>query len=271
MKPSKNQIIIIIVLVWGIFYTTPSQLFAQKADSVTIEYIAHSSFLLHAGDKSILVDPFADQVWIGYDFPENIEADAAVISHPHFDHDGGLFMGRKPYWFFKMPVVQNPSYYTLDPFILDGVIGKHAKYYGEEFRQMNTIWIFKVAGLTIVHLGDNQRPTEKTMNILGKVDILLAPMDEEEHILTFKEVDEIVEKLKPSITIPMHYRIDQLEPDPDRFKNFGTIDSFVKKRKNTKRLKTNKLTLTVDDLPEKHMFYVLDHSPKVQNPLEANK
>ena len=63
-------------------------------DSIEIEYIAHASFLLHYEGKTLLLDPFADTTWISYSFPPNITADAIFSTHPHYDHDGGIFRGR---------------------------------------------------------------------------------------------------------------------------------------------------------------------------------
>ena len=46
----------------------------DPSGSVTIEYIAHASFrIVSPAGQSVLIDPFASQVWLGYDFPPGIE------------------------------------------------------------------------------------------------------------------------------------------------------------------------------------------------------
>src|SRR5947209_8542304 len=68
-------------------------------DQVAIEYIAHACFRIHSpGGARLLIDPFASRVWIGYDFPPRLSADAVLITHPHYDHDAGVFIGRKAPW-----------------------------------------------------------------------------------------------------------------------------------------------------------------------------
>ena len=59
-----------------------SQPLAAEAD-VEVEYIAHASFLLRAPDGTeLLLDPYASRVWLGYDWPDGIEPDAILITHP---------------------------------------------------------------------------------------------------------------------------------------------------------------------------------------------
>src|SRR5881397_2510836 len=71
----------------------------QKDGAVTIEYIAHACFRVTSpSGKQILLDPYASRVWLGYDFPPNLHADAILISHPHYDHDGGEAMRRSVPW-----------------------------------------------------------------------------------------------------------------------------------------------------------------------------
>ena len=60
---------ILIAAISCIFAVHPSV--AEELPSVTIEYLAHASFVILAPDgKRLLIDPYADRVWIGYDFPK---------------------------------------------------------------------------------------------------------------------------------------------------------------------------------------------------------
>ena len=258
------------VLIYFTFFLSVNSSYSQTPTEVTIEYIAHSSFIIHAGDKSILLDPYADRVWIGYDFPKKIKTDLVLISHPHYDHDGGLFTGKKPYWFFNTTVIQNPDRYTLGPFNIRAVVGKHAKHYGAEFRQLNTIWILEVDGLTIAHLGDNQLLTDDNMKIVGEVDILLVPLDDKEHILTFSEFKKIRKALNPSLIIPMHYRIEELEPNPNTLATLGSVEELIKREKRVIEHDGHKYTVNKSSLPGKQSFLILQHSPEVPLPENSN-
>src|SRR4051794_18814942 len=77
---------------------------------VAIEYIAHACFRIHsAGGARLLIDPYASRVWLGYDFPPRLAADAVLITHPHYDHDAGVFIGRKPSWTPEVRVLRQPG------------------------------------------------------------------------------------------------------------------------------------------------------------------
>src|SRR5947208_3143846 len=141
---------------------------------VAIEYIAHACFRIHsAGGARLLIDPYASRVWLGYDFPPRLAADAVLITHPHYDHDAGVFIGRKPPWTPEVRVLRQPGAYQVADVRITGIRGKHAEPYGREFGQTNTLWLLEVAGLRIAHLGDNGPMTEANIHQLGRVDILM--------------------------------------------------------------------------------------------------
>src|SRR5438309_12076693 len=78
--------------------------------AVTLEYIAHACFRVTSpSGKQALIDPYASRVWLGYDFPPNLRADAVLISHPHYDHDGGEAMHRPVPWPPKALVLRQPG------------------------------------------------------------------------------------------------------------------------------------------------------------------
>jgi len=172
---------------------------------VAIESIAHSCFRIHAAAGSrILIDPYASRVWLGYDFPDELATDAILITHPHFDHDGGEFIGRTVPWTPAVPVLRDPGRYTVGDFVISGIRGKHADPWGAEFGQKNTMWLLEIAGLRIAHLGDNGPLTDQSLHELSPVDILLIPIDAQQHILKDHEIQAIRRALRPRVLIPMH-------------------------------------------------------------------
>ena len=129
---------------------------AKDNRAVTIEYIAHACFRVTSpSGKQVLIDPYASRVWLGYDFPESVRADAVLVSHPHYDHDGGEAMGRPVPWAANTPVLRQPGTNQIGDIAVVGYAGKHADPWGKEFGESNTIWLIKIAGLRMVHLGDN--------------------------------------------------------------------------------------------------------------------
>src|SRR5437773_12374026 len=83
---------------------------ARENRAATIEYIAHACFRITSpAGKQVLIDPYASRVWLGYDFPPNVQADAVLISHPHYDHDGGEAMKLPVPWLPKTLVLRQPG------------------------------------------------------------------------------------------------------------------------------------------------------------------
>ncbi len=237
-----------------------------KEDELQIEYIAHASFRLHHGGNTLLLDPFADSVWIAYDFPEGITADAIFSTHPHYDHDGGLFRNLHPYWEGKIPFYQDPGQHSIGHFKMEGIKGRHCDPYGKEFGQKNTIWIFEVAGLRIAHWGDNAPMNDTIANALSDIDILMVPIDDVFHILKEEDLKEVLSTIKPRIIIPMHYKIAALEKRPGLPKNLGTIENYIKDRNNVINLKGNKYVISKNSLPETPQYLVFQHSPEIKEP-----
>ena len=233
-----------------------------KLGEVAIESIAHACFRIHSAEGSrILIDPYASRVWLGYDFPQELGTDAILITHPHFDHDGGEFIGRTVPWTPETRVLRDPGTYTVADFHITGIRGKHADPWGQEFGQKNTMWRVEVGGLRIAHLGDNGPLTENNVRELGRVDILMMPIDAREHILKDAEVEAIRHSTRPLVLIPMHYRHPDLESSEDSPRGLGPIEPWLTGQTRVTRLKNNYAVFTTGS-PER--IVVFHHSPKVR-------
>ncbi|MEA2166487.1 MAG: hypothetical protein QOK37_4614 [Thermoanaerobaculia bacterium] len=236
-----------------------------RPDQVAIEYLAHSCFRIHAaGGTRLLIDPFASRMWLGYDFPPTIAADAVLITHPHYDHDADASSGMRPVpWAQDVRVLRDPDSYKLGEITITGVRGKHADPWGKEFGQTNTIWLIEVAGLRIVHLGDNGPLSEANAQALGRVDILMVPIDAKHHILKDPEIDAIRRALRPRIVIPMHYRLPDLESSAGKPEGLGEIGSWLAAQQNVVQLGNSIATFTAGSLLPAEVIVVFPHSPKV--------
>jgi L-ascorbate metabolism protein UlaG (beta-lactamase superfamily) len=236
-----------------------------RAGEVAIEFIAHSCFRIHtAKGTRILIDPFASRVWLGYDFPRKLAADAVLITHPHYDHDADVLIGQQPPpWASDVRVMREPGAYKVADATIAGIRGKHADPWGKEFGQTNTIWLLELDGLRIAHLGDNGPLTEANLHELGRVDILMMPIDAQNHILKEAEIEAIRKALHPRIVIPMHYRIPDLEPSADTLQDLGEIKPWLAGQMNVVQLASNLATFTVDSLLPSQVVVVFPPSPKV--------
>jgi len=236
-----------------------------KRAEVAIEYIAHSCFRIHSPKGTrILIDPYASRVWLGYDFPSSLAADAILITHPHYDHDADTLVGHQPPpWASDVRVLRDPGSYKLGDVTVTGIRGKHADPWGKEFGQTNTIWLLDVAGLRIAHLGDNGPLTEANLQALGRVDILMMPVDAKFHILKQPEIDAIRKALHPNVVVPMHYRIPDLESSPQSPEGLGEIGPWLAEHSNVVQLDSNIAKFSAASLPVAQTIMVFSHSPKV--------
>ncbi len=234
---------------------------------VAIEYIAHAAFRIHsAGGSKILIDPFASRVWLGYDFPDSVATDAVLITHPHYDHDAGDFRGLPFPWDSTVPVLRDPGTYSVGEFTIRGVRGKHADPYGMEFGQINTIWLIELAGLRIAHLGDNGPITDAIVREMGRVDVLMIPIDADYHIINEAAIQLARSALKPRVLIPMHYRIPDLEASEDSPSDLGEIEPWLEGKGNVTRVGGHLEIFRRETLPDAEQIVVFNHSPKVLRP-----
>ncbi|MDH3733368.1 MAG: MBL fold metallo-hydrolase [Gemmatimonadota bacterium] len=239
-----------------------------ESDGVTIQYVAHACFVITSPEGvSLLVDPYESRWWLGYDFPTTLGGpDAALLSHPHPDHDAGYEAGRDVPWGEETAVLTSPGQYVLDDITVFGIRGKHADPYGEEFGQRNTIWLIETDGLRIAHIGDNGPVTDEIVEDLGRVDILMLPVDDIEHILSHEAVVEWRTRLSPRVLVPMHYRHDDLEVDPESPSDLASIDEWLTRQRGVETQPTNMVRVRYDVLPELPQVWVFPHYPTLTPP-----
>ncbi len=97
-----------------------------------------------------------------------------------------------------------------------------------------------------------------TLSALGRVDVLMLPVDGDDHILKSAEIDAIRDALRPRITVPMHYRLEPLTELP---RSLGPIEPWLEGRSGVERLETNRVRIEAgtDDA-----IFIFPHSPSVQ-------
>ncbi len=171
-----------------------------------IEWFAHSCFrvTLENGTK-IVLDPFDNTV--GYEQPR-IEADIVLESHQHFDHNCTETLRG------NFQILKESGEYGFDGFAVSGYETYHDKEEGAA-RGKNIIFVIRAEGMTICHMGDlGLIPSEELYNKIGHADILMIPVGGK-FTIDAQEAFEIVDKMQPNITIPMHYRTMHLNWDID--------------------------------------------------------
>ncbi len=110
------------------------------------------------------------------------------------------------------------------------------------------------------------RTAAQTVRELGRVDVLMMPIDADYHILSELEISDILHSLTPRVLIPMHYRLPDLENAPDEPDDLGPIDPWLEGRANVIRLDTNRTEFRAEEFSGESRIVVFQHSPAVTRP-----
>jgi len=196
------------------------------------------------GRKSVIFDPFK-----GTGLPEpRAKADIVLCSHSHSDHnnagavvhDGSVvlegFTGTK----------------QIDSVSIRGVATFHDDAQGGK-RGRNSVYIVGLDDITFCHLGDlGQALSPSQIGEIGAVDILFVPVGGF-YTIGPEEARKVMGSLKPRMTVPMHYRMHGMSATFDKL---STVEDFVRKGDNAKRLDGPSFTVTKADLAEKAQIVI---------------
>jgi len=199
---------------------------------MTIKWFGHSCFLItDSKETKLLTDPFNDS--IGYP-PLNESPDIVTISHHHFDHDFIKNINCP-----KENMLDTCGQFNISGISIKGIPSFHDDVHGSK-RGKNIIFIFKMDGLTLCHLGDlGYVLSKEDVQTLGNIDVLFIPIGGN-YTLNSKNALTLIKLIKPHVTIPMHYKTPALKFPLDG------VDSFLKYVNNVDKIYSNKLTLNTD-------------------------
>ena len=187
-----------------------------------ITWNGHSCFTVKTQEGSVVLDPYEDGKVPGLG-PLRLKADAVLCSHEHGDHNfrAGVSLTGRP---FSARVDAIPSWH-------DEVCGRK--------RGSNTIHVLYAEGMKLVHLGDlGTELNREQIETLAEPDVLLIPIGGY-YTINAAQALEIVEQLRPRVTVPMHFRRGGMGYDV-----IATPDEFLARCPNVVEYPGN--TLTVD-------------------------
>jgi L-ascorbate metabolism protein UlaG (beta-lactamase superfamily) len=177
---------------------------ALKPDEVRLTYIGHSTFLIESPQLVRIATDYN-----GYVKPPVIP-DVVTMNHAHSTH-----YTDSPEPEIKL-VLRGWSQEFGKPARIDqqfkdvrirNVPTNIRSYYGsaETERHGNSIFIFEVAGLCVVHLGHlHHTLNAQQLSEVGRPDVVLAPVDGS-YTLDLDGMMEVLRGLKARMVIPMHY------------------------------------------------------------------
>ena len=189
-----------------------------------ITWIGHSCFRIEEDGYSLIIDPYEDGSVPGL---ANVResADAVLCTHEHGDHN------------FRDGVTLKDS--GKPALRVEAIDTFHDDASGS-MRGPNRIHILEAGGLKAVHLGDlGCGLTAMQADLLKKPDVLLIPVGGY-YTIDAAQAAEIVERLSPRVTVPMHYRSDTFG-----YPVIGRLEEYTSRCSNEIIYDTN--VMTVDE------------------------
>ena len=184
-----------------------------------IRWHGHSCFEIE--NKNVVVTDPHDGKSIGIK-PPQVKGDLVLVSHDHFDHNAVRLVKKS-----ETEVINEPGEFKVKNIKIEGIKTYHDKHDGER-RGENIIYRFETDGITFCHLGDlGHDLSEDIISEIKPIDFLFIPVGGT-FTIEPDEASKIVEKIKPSIAVPMHFKVGGLSLD---IKNVEPFLSHYKKEK----------------------------------------
>ena len=168
--------------------------------------LGHACYLLKSKTVAVVIDPYRNRSVPNLKLPR-VEANYVFCSHDHYDHDAENLV---------------TVILTNEEINVKTVVVPHDHHNGEH-RGLNAMHFFDIDEYRILHTGDlGCIPSKEVLEQMKNVDILLAPINGY-YTISAKELKQIMDIVKPRVTIPMHYfKKENSSGYPDG----GQIDEF---------------------------------------------
>ncbi len=171
--------------------------------SVRIRYIAHASFLIRTEGGLNAVTDFT-----GYIGNTTMIPDVVTMNHAHSSHwtpaPDPAIPHVLPGW-GETPGAGIDHHLDLGEMLVRNVSTDIRSGFGGREDNGNSIFVFEAAGLCIAHLGHlHHEPNDAQYAALGRADVLMVPVDGG-YTMSRAAMTRVVERLKASIVIPMHW------------------------------------------------------------------
>jgi L-ascorbate metabolism protein UlaG (beta-lactamase superfamily) len=220
------------------------------ADGIVAQYLGHSAFLFVSPDGArVVVDPYDNthpHGWRWFVEPcPVVEADVVLVTHDHFDHNAVHRVAGEP------RVVRSAVDVVTEDVRIYGFEDSHAS--PDEIP--NTIFVLESGGVRVCHLGDN-RPdvSRETVEAIGRVDVLIVPVDDSSHLHRFWEVQQLIETFEPRVVVPVHYFIAGVtEPGSTLL----SPDTWLGTQDDVRHIHAPDVEISVDALPAQRQVWVL--------------
>ncbi len=200
-----------------------------------IRWHGHSCFEI-TNEVTLVTDPH-DGKSIGIHAP-NVTGDIVLVSHDHYDHNSVKSVEKN-----GSKIVTDSRKRNILNVEIKGIDTFHDECHGEK-RDKNVIYKFTMGDITFCHMGDLGHDLDHdAVQKIGEVDILFIPVGGT-FTIDAEQALNIIEKVKPKIAVPMHYKIGGLSLP------IAGIDPFLEKNKRNVLKVGNEIDIEKEDLPE---------------------
>ncbi len=178
-----------------------------------ISWLGHACFLIETSQGTRLItDPYEPGGYggaVGYD-PINLKADVVTVSHNHSDHNNIQD-------YRDSLIVSAEGVVSIKDVEIKGRLSYHDNDKGAS-RGKNIIFTIQADDLKVVHFGDLG---EKDMDLtsFSDIDIAIVPVGGT-FTIDATQASQLIRKIHPKITIPMHYKTPKLGFDIDGVDKF---------------------------------------------------
>ena len=221
---------------------------------MNLQYLAHSAFKLttDAGLR-VVIDPWRNPAsgrWFVRDFPA-IDVDLVIVTHEHFDHDAVHRITGLP------TILRHAATMEIEDLRVTGFADWHVPGHSSAGLP-NVIFVLDIgpegAPVRLCHLGDNRLPPpSEIVDAIGELDVLIVPVDDSCHLLSYEEVDAFIEIFEPSVVIPVHYFIPGVTAPESTLK---PPNGWLKRHANIRR-DVGPTALHPDTLPEQREIWMM--------------
>lgn len=213
-----------------------------------IKWLGHACFKLTMKDgRTVIIDPYDPKV--GYK-PVDDEADIVLVSHDHYDHAYTADIKGD----YKR--IDSPGEYSENGIEITGIEIDHDDQGGAQ-RGKVICFIIAAEGVRVMHLSDiGAMPPDSFFEKAGKIDVLLIPVGGV-YTVDAQGAFNIMERLAPNITIPMHYMTANLTFKLDGVHDFIKLASKVR---DVSRHVESCIEVTADNLKKRRRIVVMQQS-----------
>lgn len=238
----------------------------EPLGNVELAYFGGSAFRITSpSGLTLLIDPWRNHPagtadWFYHDFPHT-QVDIGASTHAHFDHDAlhrldaSTLLDRLigSYEFGDLRLTGIADKHAIDDATAPYEMHRLAAYFGGPNMVPpnnarcwdNCPLLIETGGLRILHWGDNRHnPPEDIWDRIGEVDVVILPIDDSEHIISYKNIDAIATRLKARLVVPCHYYVWNVV---QRQSTLLPPDRWLSNQAHT--LKASNGTLMLNDLP----------------------